>query len=145
MDGVPELRPKVAEILETLDSAIPGLKSFRDQMTHAVDDVNLEHTQFGGFVAELLPGGKVRYVLDSRYEDHEALETLCEPCQPSHAARQWTVSQQRRRRAATATAPPVTARRSFPPAPERRLGGAFPRKGARAGPLGRPTATSPPP
>lgn len=74
MDGVPEIRPKVAELLESLDLSIPGLKSFRDQMTHAVDDVNSNHAQFGGFVAELLPGGDVRYVLDSRHEDHEALE-----------------------------------------------------------------------
>ena len=74
MPGAPEVKPKVAALLEQLDAAVPGLQSFRDEMTHAVDDVNPNHAQFGSFVAELLPGGEVKYVLDSRYEDHEALE-----------------------------------------------------------------------
>lgn len=76
MNPIPEVRAKIADLLEQLDAAIPGLQSFRDEMTHAVDDVNANHAQFGGFIAELLPGGTVRYILDSRYEDHEALENF---------------------------------------------------------------------
>ena len=74
MSGVSEVHPKIEQLLAQLDAAIPDLKSFRDEMTHAVDDVNGHHAQFGAFVAQLLPGGKVRYILDSRYENHEALE-----------------------------------------------------------------------
>ena len=78
MRSVTELRPKVVALLERLDAAVPGLKSFRNEMTHAIDDANLNHAQFGAFVAELLPGSEVRYILDSRYEDHEALEDFFE-------------------------------------------------------------------
>lgn len=74
MTPMPEVRQNVAQLLEQLDRAIPGLQTFRDEMTHAIDDVNVDHAQLGEFVARLLPGGDVQYVLDPRFEDHEALE-----------------------------------------------------------------------
>lgn len=74
MAQIPEVRSMVSALLDQLDAAVPGLKTFRDEMTHAIDDVNADHAQFGDFVAQLLPGGDVRYILDSRFEDHEALE-----------------------------------------------------------------------
>ena len=74
MSQIPELRSMVTLLLDRLDAAVPGLQIFRDEMTHAVDDVNADHAQFGEFVAQLLPDGEVRYVLDSRFDGHEALE-----------------------------------------------------------------------
>ncbi len=74
MTQIPELRSMVSLLLERLDTAVPGLQSFRDEMAHALDDVNADHAQFGEFVARLLPDGEVRYILDSRFDDHEALE-----------------------------------------------------------------------
>lgn len=73
MPQIAEVRSMVSPLLDQLDAAVPGLKSFRDEMTHATDDVNADHAQFGEFVTQLLPGGEVRYILDSRFEDHEAL------------------------------------------------------------------------
>ena len=43
-------------------------------MTHAVDDGLENVTWFGPFAAELKPGGEVEYIIDARYEHHEALE-----------------------------------------------------------------------
>lgn len=43
-------------------------------MTHAVDDGLENVAWFGAFACELLPGGAVDYIVDTRYDHHEALE-----------------------------------------------------------------------
>lgn len=66
-----ELRPA----LERFDAQVTNLRTYRDPMTHAVDD-RLDHwAWFGTFAGRLLPGGEVDYLIDSRH-DHEALERL---------------------------------------------------------------------
>lgn len=65
-----------AALLDELDEAVPRLREYRDVMTHAVDDGLENIAWFGDRVGEILDGGVVEYIIDTRFEHHEALETF---------------------------------------------------------------------
>ncbi len=64
----------VSALLDALDSEIPRLREYRNAMTHSLDDGLKNAAWFGQFVVELLPGGGVEYILDTRDRQHDALE-----------------------------------------------------------------------
>jgi hypothetical protein len=71
--------PKVAEALAAFDERWSKLKALRDVQEHSYSHHDPDHgffgvTYFGEFVANLLPGGKVEYLVDTRWDmlDHLA-------------------------------------------------------------------------
>ncbi len=69
--GIDALRP----VLESIDQELPELHTYRDAMTHAVDDRTANWAWFGSFAARLMPSGRVEYLLDARHH-HERLESI---------------------------------------------------------------------
>lgn len=56
----------LANLLAALDADFPHLVLYRDKMTHALDDTLPDLAWFKEFAVNLLPGGRVEYVIDSR-------------------------------------------------------------------------------
>lgn len=64
----------LSEHIEALDAEMPNLRTYRNAMTHALTDEMNGWAWFGQFVVKLLPRGAVDYLVDSRYNHHDALE-----------------------------------------------------------------------
>lgn len=70
--GLPQLKAAIAG----LDEAMPGLRDYRDMITHSLDDRIARPAWFGSFAVDLQDGGVVRYLVDTRNTQHAALETF---------------------------------------------------------------------
>jgi hypothetical protein len=68
--------PELAGALEAFLLAVPMLKETRNALTHFDDSVRLDN--FGSFSAAVnfLPDGSVQYLVDPRYQHHEAALAL---------------------------------------------------------------------
>ena len=79
-------RADIVDALASFDQAVPNLRSIRNPLTHPSDDNRLEGVARFDSVVRLLPNGSVEYLVDPRYEHHDAalklsraLETYLQP------------------------------------------------------------------
>ncbi len=63
---------------ERFIEAIPHLADLRSRLTHLVDLPDLDDVSWFNSVVRLLPGGKVEYLVDPRYQHHDAAMALVE-------------------------------------------------------------------
>jgi hypothetical protein len=61
---------------EALRAEAPLLESFRDQVTHVEDNRGADDITYFTDAVRLLPGGRVEYVVDPRYHQHDLLGAL---------------------------------------------------------------------
>lgn len=72
-------RQVIVTALATFDNAVPDLKALRDPLTHLDGKPDsLQGVTWFDSVVRLEPGGAVTYMVDPRYDHHEALEALYE-------------------------------------------------------------------
>lgn len=64
--------PRVVEALAAFEAAIPALRKIRNPLTHPSDDKRLDEVACFDAVVKLQPGGEVEYLVDPRYEQHDA-------------------------------------------------------------------------
>jgi len=58
---------------DALRAEAPLLETFRDQVTHVEDNRGADDITYFGDAVRLLPGGRVEYVVDPRYSQHDRL------------------------------------------------------------------------
>ncbi len=63
---------EIVDALATFDQAVPSLRSIRNPLTHPSDDNRLDGVAWFDSVVKLQPNGSVEYLLDPRYEHHDA-------------------------------------------------------------------------
>lgn len=63
---------EIVSALASFDQAIPRLRSVRNPLTHPSDDDRLDGVAWFDSVVRLLPNGSVEYLVDPRYEHHDA-------------------------------------------------------------------------
>lgn len=70
--------PELIAALEAFDQVIPELRKIRNPLTHASDDARLERV--GSFTAlvRFREDGGIDYLVDPRYQHHDAAEALAE-------------------------------------------------------------------
>lgn len=61
---------------DDLDTEVPGLLAFRDQVTHVEDNRGADDIAYFGDAVRLRPGGRIDYVLDPRHRLHDLLGAL---------------------------------------------------------------------
>lgn len=69
---------EVVAALAEFDGAIPRLREARNPLTHASDDSRLDDAAWLSAFMHLKPGGKVEYLVDPRFQHHDAAEALAE-------------------------------------------------------------------
>jgi hypothetical protein len=69
---------EVVEALERFDKAVPKLREARNPLTHASDDARLDDVGSFSAVIRFLDYGKVEYLVDPRYQHHDAAEALAD-------------------------------------------------------------------
>lgn len=69
-------RVEVENALALLREGAPLLEEFRHSVTHPEDNRGADDIMYFGEAVRLHPGGQVEYVVDPRYETHEALGRL---------------------------------------------------------------------
>jgi hypothetical protein len=62
--------------LATFDAAVPALRKIRNPLTHPSDDARLDAVAWFDAVVKLHPDGAVEYLVDPRYEHHDAAVEL---------------------------------------------------------------------
>ena len=65
--------PAIVDALAALDMEAPGLKAFRDAVTHVEDNRGADDIVYFAQAVRLRPNGGVEYVVDSRYRTHDLL------------------------------------------------------------------------
>lgn len=65
--------PQVEHACDALRAAAPLLETFRNQVTHVEDNRGADDIVYFGDAVRLLPGGRVEYVVDPRYRQHDLL------------------------------------------------------------------------
>jgi hypothetical protein len=68
----------VAQALKRFNLAIPNLRSARNPLTHASNDARLDDVAWFSSLVRLGSDGSVEYLVDPRYEHHQAAEDLAE-------------------------------------------------------------------
>lgn len=68
---------EIVDALASFDQAVPHLRSIRNPLTHPSDDNRLDGVAWFDSVVRLLPNGSVEYLVDPRYEHHDAALELC--------------------------------------------------------------------
>jgi hypothetical protein len=68
----------VVDALERFDKAIPKLRQARNPLTHASDDARLDDVGSFSAVVRFLDFGKVEYLVDPRFQHHEAATALAD-------------------------------------------------------------------
>lgn len=63
---------EIVSALASFDQAIPRLRSIRNPLTHPSNDNRLDGVAWFDSVVRLLPNGSVEYLVDPRYEHHDA-------------------------------------------------------------------------
>lgn len=63
---------EIVDALASFDQAVPHLRSIRNPLTHPSDDNRLDGVAWFDSVVRLLPNGSVEYLVDPRYEHHDA-------------------------------------------------------------------------
>lgn len=63
---------EIVDALATFDQAVPNLRRIRNPLTHPSDDNRLDDVAWFDSVVKLLPNGAVEYLVDPRYEHHDA-------------------------------------------------------------------------
>jgi hypothetical protein len=66
----------VARARDELRAEAPLLEEFRNQATHVEDNRGADDVVYFGDAVRLLPGGRVEYVVDPRYRQHDLLARL---------------------------------------------------------------------
>jgi hypothetical protein len=70
-------RPReVVEALAAFEAAIPALRRVRNPLTHPSDDKRLDGVAWFDAVVRLRPRGEVEYLVDPRYDQHDAALAL---------------------------------------------------------------------
>lgn len=69
---------EVASALTAFDEAVPNPRKARNPLTHQGGDGRLDNMAWFSAFVRLEPGGKVEYLVDPRYSDHDAAEALAE-------------------------------------------------------------------
>lgn len=67
---------EVVDALATFDAAIPNLRAARNPLTHASDDQRLDDVGWLSALVRFRSNGSVEYLVDPRYEHHDAAESL---------------------------------------------------------------------
>lgn len=76
-DGIPNA-DRVQAALDRLEAVAPGLRKFRNAVTHPEDNKGADDITYFGTAVRLLPNGRVEYVIDPRHEHHDALTVLAD-------------------------------------------------------------------
>ena len=66
----------VEKAVSDLQAEAPDLQDFRDQVTHVEDNRGADDVIYFGEAVRLRPGGRVEYLVDPRYRQHDLLGTL---------------------------------------------------------------------
>ena len=64
--------PDVVCALDVFDAAVPNLRAARNPLTHASDDARLDDVGWMSAVIRFGPSGQVTYLVDPRYDHHDA-------------------------------------------------------------------------
>lgn len=67
---------EVDRALADLRREAPHLETFRHQVTHVEDNRGADDVVYFGEAVRLRPGGRVEYLVDPRYRQHDLLATL---------------------------------------------------------------------
>jgi hypothetical protein len=65
--------PEVDHARAELEAEAPRLRRFRDSVTHVEDNRDADDVVYFGEAVRLHPGGRVEYVFDPRYRQHDLL------------------------------------------------------------------------
>lgn len=68
--------PEVVDVLAMFDAAIPHLRAARNPLTHASDDPRLDDVGWFSALVRFRSNGSVEYLVDPRYQHHDAAEGL---------------------------------------------------------------------
>ncbi|MDQ3676335.1 MAG: hypothetical protein M3401_05955 [Actinomycetota bacterium] len=63
---------EIVDALAKFDQAVPNLRGIRNPLTHPSDNSRLDGVAWFDSVVKLLPNGAVEYLVDPRYEHHDA-------------------------------------------------------------------------
>lgn len=74
---------RVQAALDAINESAPGLSDFRDAITHPEDNRTADNVLFAAAAVRLQPGLQPEYVVDPRYELHDALEALVSAAEAS--------------------------------------------------------------
>lgn len=69
---------EIVEALSAFDTALPHLRSIRDPLTHPSGDHRLDDVMWFDSVVKVGPHGSVEYLVDPRYQHHNAAIELSE-------------------------------------------------------------------
>ncbi len=70
--------PEVVAALDNFDVALPKLRQARNPLTHPSDDARLDRAAWFSAFVNLHPDGRVEYLFDPRYQDHDAALALAD-------------------------------------------------------------------
>ena len=66
----------IVDALAAFEAAIPNLRKIRNPLTHTSDDDRLDDVAWFDSVVKLGANGSVEYLVDPRYQDHDAAKEL---------------------------------------------------------------------
>lgn len=67
---------EIVDALAAFDRALPNLRRIRNPLTHIDDTPRLDNVAWFDSLVVLEPGGSVTYLVDPRYQDHDAAKEL---------------------------------------------------------------------
>ena len=73
----------VQSACDDIDAEAPALKDFRDSVTHVEDNRHADDVSYSGAAVRWLPGGRVEYLVDPRYEHHDYMGKLVKATETS--------------------------------------------------------------
>lgn len=69
---------EVVDALAAFDAAVPNLRAARNPLTHASDDPRLDDVGWFSALVRHRSDGSVEYLVDPRYQHHDAAEALAD-------------------------------------------------------------------